>query len=221
MSKPLRFCSAVIGVFVLSASAHGAEPELEKHTAEGPWTQIESSRIIFFAVLQGLYEDGVSNEMVDCVIPPDENGKPQYGTHFVYACPLCMPAFEALKIYRKREPFQGLKLGGDTLGKGLPMEVVQKLQSDDLNERLPAIQGLIEQWVRRHLDKLDLTDDERQRIAGQMEMGMKRGIVMLDRFRGQEGLAPLAKRCAICDASVGACRLAPEPEKKKKASQDK
>jgi hypothetical protein len=74
------------------------------------WPESRASQLLFFAVLEGLYRDGVSNDDVDLIIPPTQSGKPRFDPeHFVYACPLCHPAFEAFSLYRKREAFYGLR----------------------------------------------------------------------------------------------------------------
>src|SRR4029077_3675969 len=90
------------------------------HPANRGWPQSRGSQLVFFAVLEGLYRDGVANSDVDLIIPPGPNGQPRFDPeHFVYACPLCHPAFEAFRLYRQRDDFFGLKAPVNTFGPGL------------------------------------------------------------------------------------------------------
>jgi hypothetical protein len=77
-------------------------------------------RSIFLAVLEGLYTDGVSNEVVDAILTRDSTSdRPQ---PFVYACPICMPAHDALQTYRARPASYGRNIRVDTFHPGLPAE---------------------------------------------------------------------------------------------------
>ena len=48
----------------------------------------ETTRFIFYSVLEGLYEDGLSKEDVAQILMKRE--KETY-FHFIYACPVCNP----------------------------------------------------------------------------------------------------------------------------------
>src|SRR6266496_3203022 len=99
--------SLIMLVSVLALGLAGAGTP-SSNNAQTPWTQSRASQLVFFAVLEGLYRDGLSNETVDLIIPPGENGKGRFEPeHFVYTCPLCHPAYEAFKLYRQREEFYG------------------------------------------------------------------------------------------------------------------
>src|SRR5262249_38066228 len=83
------------------------------------WKADPACRLVFFAVLQGLYEDGVSDEVVNSIVPPDKKGREKMRHSFVLQCPLCQPAYEAFCVYQSRPRF----LDEDkpaALGKGLP-----------------------------------------------------------------------------------------------------
>src|SRR5262245_66503155 len=60
-------------------------------------------RTIFYAVLEGLYEDGVSNGLVKLMLEKD----PKTGNflHLVYSCPICDPVLDALHVYESRANF--------------------------------------------------------------------------------------------------------------------
>jgi hypothetical protein len=170
--------------------------------ARGTWAQSQASQLVFFAVLKGLYRDGVGNDDVDLIIPPGESGKGTFDLeHFVYACPLCHPAYEAFRLYRHRDAFYGFKAQIDTLGTGLDETVKARLRSSDPAQRREAIEGLIRRWVGQRLDMMRLSKTEREQITGEMEQGRKQGMDGLKRV-GQT-----RTNCPICDGSFGACKL--------------
>src|SRR6266496_5228042 len=141
-----RFASllltAMVSVVALTLIQGAGTPPTNKVRQE--WTKTRASQLVFFAVLEGLYRDGASNDDVDLIIPPGKNGKGRFEPeHFVYACPLCHPAFEAFRLYRQREDFYGFKAPVNTFGPGLDHAVTVRLQSHDPEERRKAIEELI------------------------------------------------------------------------------
>jgi hypothetical protein len=195
---------AMLVVLISSLTAgsivYGAEPGPRRATV---WTEDAYSQAVFFAVLEGLYRDGVSSEVVSLALA----GDPATGQsdHFVYACPLCTPAREAFRLYQRRPRFESLKMPKSTFGPGLPAAVVERLQSPEKQQRLDALQGLIETWVARRLDSLRLTAAERSEWQEAMEARRKEGMEMLASMNAGASW----KNCAICDASTRACRRVP------------
>ena len=171
------------------------------------WTETRTGPVIFFAVLEGLYRDGVKDEDVDLIIPPGEKGEPRFDQeHFVYACPLCHPAFEAFRLYRKREDFYGFKVRINILGPGLDQAIRTRLRSQNADERRQAIEGFISRWVSQRLEMMRLTAAEREAITREMEQGRKQGMGGLKNAvqAGQAGQS--RTNCPICDGSFGACK---------------
>lgn len=119
-------------------------------------TEDTSSQLIFFAVIEGLYLDGVTNETVELIIGPgDKPDYEGYREHFIYACPLCHPAFEAFTLYRQRQVIYGLKPPGiDTFGKGLDPKLITQLKSPVRNVRLAMIKTLVQKWTTQRIEKL-------------------------------------------------------------------
>ena len=182
------------------------------NTFRGDWPHARASQLIFFAVLEGLYRDGVKNDDVDLIIPPSskEEGKPKFEPeHFVYACPLCHPAYEAFCLYRQRERIYGLKAPVDTFGKGLDESVRARLRSQNADERRKAIEELISRWVSQRLDLLRLTAAEREDITREMERGRKQGMGGLKNAVPSGQTSQSRTNCPICDGSFGACKLSP------------
>lgn len=153
-------------------------------------------RTVFFAVLEGLYEDGVATEDVERILLEDEAERL---IHFVPGCPLCMPARDAFRVYRTRALWTDYKdLPEGTFGPGLDKETRAALHSGDFATRFQAIQRLIERWVGKRLDLMRLTKDERFAWRNAIADMRKRGTALL-----QSANAALRsqKSCAVCEGA--------------------
>lgn len=203
-TSPYRGRPHRISALVLVVAASMSVVGLHAGQLESPaWVGNQASQLIFLAVLEGLYRDGPSNDDIDLMIPPSKDGGlPRFNDHFVYACPLCHPAYEALRLYRMRPRFYGLKGGADRFGPGLPPEVRAQLRSDDAELRRGAIQSLIEKWVSARLDLMRLSESERADITAQMEEGRKSGMEMLKRLPNID-----RDKCPICEGGVAGCQI--------------
>ena len=175
------------------------------------WPESRSSQLIFFAVLEGLYRDGVPNSDVDLIIPPGKDGGATFTPeHFVYACPLCHPAFEALRLYRQRQEFFGLKARINEFGPGLSGEIAAQVRNPDPTQRRQAVEKLISRWVSERLEMMRLTKDEREAITREIEQGRKQGMGGLKQTAAQVPGSQSRTNCPICDGSFGACKLKPQ-----------
>lgn len=189
---------------VVALRSGGAATTNEAHTS---WTQSRASQLVFFAVLEGLYRDGVTNGDVDLIVPPGKSGKPRFDNeHFVYACPLCHPAFEAFCVYRRREDFFGLKAPVDTFGRGLDQAVTASLRSNESGQRRQAIERLINRWVSQRLEMMRLTEAEREATTRELEKGRKQGMEGLKQAAQAGQASQTRTNCPICDGSFGACK---------------
>jgi hypothetical protein len=205
MKRYLATLAVVVAVFgVLSLRGDTRKPR-DKPQVIDPTA---CSQLVFFAVLEGLYEDGVSTDDVERILAVDPRTKqPRFSEHFVDACPLCMPAFDAFQLYRSRPMFYGRKDSIDKFGPGLELILAKKLHSDQKADLLEAIQALVNRWVSRRLDSMRLTKDEREQWTAVIEEGRKRGMTNLQ--QGQAGNRNEYvgwKGCAICDGTAGACQ---------------
>lgn len=165
------------------------------------------ARFLFFAVLEGLYEDGVSNQIVERVIELDaRTGWPK---HFVYACPICTPAFDAFRSYRSRTAFFGRKVPSDTFGDGLDEELARALLDRDELVLASALQELLERWTARRIELLRVSSSERDALAQDLAERKKRGSEFLRAYQAN-GTAPQyagMKTCPLCEGASGACPL--------------
>jgi hypothetical protein len=163
-------------------------------------------RTLFFAVFEGLYEDGLSNEDVDRILMP-EQGTTQ-PMHFIYGCPICDPALDALRAYRARPKLHYKNLNNDSFGQGPDPAVSKALASDDFKTRFDAIQKLIQRWVSRRLDLMRLTAQERAQWALAIADMKKKGEAMLQAevAAGRAGPRAQAKGCSICNGADAAMK---------------
>lgn len=180
-----------------------------------------TARFIFCAVLEGLYQDGLSTEDVAQILMKKEK---QSYFHFIYACPICTPTIWALETYRARpEHFYGLKSGASTFGSGLSRTLHEQLYSEDSNQRLLAINTLVRSWFARRLDLMNLSPQERDELLRQLEQKRKDGMRALESFRKREhgpdfGVAEAAPayrdldECAVCNGAVGKIMKLPAPK---------
>ncbi len=184
----------------------------------------ETGRFIFFSVLEGLYEDGVSTEDAAQILLRKEK---QNYFHFIYSCPICNPTIWALETYRSRpRSFYGLKHEGGTFGPGLSAAQRKQLHSDIPNERLAVINELVRTWMERRMNNLQLSQHARAQLLDALEKKRQEGMEALERFRKLEhgaafGVAEAApayadlKECAVCNAAVGKSMALPAARKAK------
>src|ERR1051325_10656416 len=200
-NRVLLFAAAVAIVSTIPLTLAGA---VNTRTNNEPiiWTKSRASQWVFFAVLEGLYRDGVKNDDVDVIIPPGQDGKAKFDNeNFVYACPLCHPAYEAFCLYRQRQEFYGLKSPVDSFGNGLDPAISARLHSQNADERRKAIQELINRWVSQRLEMMRPTNAEREAISREIEQGRKQGMGGL-RQLVQLGQATQSRtNCPVCDGS--------------------
>jgi hypothetical protein len=178
--------------------------------------------LVFFAVLEGCYRDGVTNRLVDQLLPenPDTGGV-RLEEHFVFACPVCMPAVEALRAYRSRPRFLSDKAGRDSFGKGLAGDLAARLAAPGRAQRLGALEELVSTWVGRRLDEMRLTPDERLTWYAAIAARAAAGQALLKTYRSQDageagGFAELYRDwpedgCAACRGVMQACKPANRP----------
>jgi len=173
----------------------------------------ETRRFIFYAVLEGLYEDGVSNLDVDQILMRREH---ESYFHFIYACPICTSTIWALQAYRSRpEGFYSLKMGRSaTFGPGLPEDIQKQLYSENPHERLTAINTLVKKWMDRRIEQSHLSEPARKELLESLEKKRKEGMAALTSFRhhehgpnsGPEFTEPAyidLDECAVCNGAVG------------------
>lgn len=161
-------------------------------------------QLMFFAVSEGLYREGVANEDVDIILTQvkGENGELGY-MNFVYGCGLCTPSLNAFRNYRQRLPFYGSKTHGTNFGKGLRKDDRAKLRGEKPQERLDCLQGMIRRWVKERLDRKRLTAAEKQHFQLGLAQLRKEAMVFL-----KDSQSPYASttKCAVCEGAVSSSK---------------
>ena len=186
----------------------------EKSALVKDWKTDPACRLVFFAVLQGLYEDGVSDEVVNSIVPPDKKGREKMRHSFVLDCPLCQPTYEAFCAYQSRPRFLE-EDKASSLGKGLDAKTVEGLMSKTVSTRLITLRRPIKRWVETRLVSMKLDTGERKKWWDEVSARANQGTATL---RGLTVKDPWYKEwsgywgCAACLGSQDACgNLPPTP----------
>lgn len=188
MKLPLVLMIAALAGFAPSAPQ---APRLEFGTKE-------FNRFIFFAVLEGLYEDGVPEATVTRIL--ERRANEGFYVHFVYACPICGPTVDAFRAYSRRQDFHyGWKQPDSAyLGGPLPPDLLQALENPDVSTFRNGLERLVQRFLNRRMDLLRFTPDDRKSVHAAMQTGRKQGMAGLPKFN------PEMKKCPSCEAGVGA-----------------
>ena len=169
-------------------------------------TYPEAHRFVFYAVIEGCYNDGLIQQDLDLIIPadPDEPEISQFTTHFVYACPLCHPTYEAFRIYSYRKPFAYQKPGTyNTFGQGLSESIRDRLRGEPQRRR-DAIQELIQRWIDSRIKLLRLDPDETKELRAEFAEMKKKGEDYLKSHQENQMFGDVYddwKKCPICDGA--------------------
>ena len=171
----------IVAVLFVASFLMPASPQLNA-SVQAPPPHFETE--IFHAVLEGLYDDGVSNKTMDLILQKDAGGAFR---HFVRGCPTCTYVLEAMRHYRARPDFVSFKAGGNTWGPGLPEKERARFASSEMKVRLDALHTLVERWMDKRMDRLRLNKRERAAWAVEMQKRAKEGMKMLsvEREAGQ------------------------------------
>ena len=139
-------------------------------------------RFLFHAVLEGCYEDGLSDADVGRLLSREADGKTL--SHFVYGCPVCIPVVHALEAYQSRpRHFSSMKSGSNTFGHGLPETTRRQLNSTDPEARFAVVHQLVHDWTVRRIELERLNPTEKQKLHDQLEGMRKEGMLRLDDYR--------------------------------------
>ena len=192
MSNPTHRPRLLTGVLAITAVAllspgqiRAQEPTPKPPLAVKDWKADPECRLVFFAVLRGLYEDGVSDEVVDSIVPPDRKGKDKMKWSFVLECPLCQPAFEAFRLYQSRPTFSD---GSDksNFGDGSTIPADSGLFAEDVGVRVRALRPVMRKWVERQLRLNSLTDVQRGEWWNGMAARAQQGRTILSAHQGKD-----------------------------------
>ncbi len=141
-------------------------PSLQPPTQE--WRRDPACQLVFFAVLEGLYTDGVPDEVVDLIVPPKDEKDDSVERCFVFRCPMCHAAYEAFVLYQRRQAFNGSNEAKSTFGKDFDRSIIDSLKSDRASTRVIAMGNLIRPWIDRKINSLKMTEADRDALVATM-----------------------------------------------------
>ena len=177
--------------------------EAARHPDALSYPQVQ--RFLFFAVLEGLYEDGYDTETARAIAALEgEAGVPK---NFVNGCPICIQALSAFQLYALRPSFYGEKQGQDTFGPGVGPALRERLHSEDAAERGEAIRGVVEDFVQRRLERSRFSEVQRASLAQYLRQMKKKGMAILMEYQqddAPEDYLDLYREWSACPSCDGA-----------------
>jgi hypothetical protein len=146
--------------YLLTAALLWAFMAQDARKSKGP-SDAQLNRFVFLAVLEGLYEDSMPDEIVKEIL--SQNDKQEF-LNFVKNCPICTPTLEAFRAYRLRAQFY-YERKGEPYSDPRPAEVDALLEENSKNAKAhrynTALDRLMKRYMSHRLDRLRLSDDER------------------------------------------------------------
>lgn len=188
-----------------AALAGGRTPEPAPEKAHVVWQDDPLCQFVFFAVLEGLYRDGVQNEVVDAILAADvDSPDDKIKRCFVFKCELCHAVYEAFNLYRARPPFANAG-GKVAFGEGVDPAILEKLEGDDVRARVYAMGSLIRPWIQHRVEGTRMTDAEKAAMKKKFKEYAKEGTELLSKFRRDPGSVYIDWNfygtCQACEAS--------------------
>jgi hypothetical protein len=183
-------------LFVAGTVAAPAEDSLQLLHREFP----EAHRFIFYAVLEGAYEEGLSGESVSAIL----GGK--ITDHFVISCPICTPAYEALVAYRDAPEFTSKKLSQKGFGTDLPPGE-RPLLEGPVEKRRKLVRTLISRWIEARFSLLNLPEAREHALRESLRRMSEEGSKALESLKKAGHGNALAKAYAdweFCPSCSGA-----------------
>lgn len=133
-------------------------------------------KFVFFAVVEGLYNDGLDESSVVAII--GEN----MSDNFIVGCPICHPAYDAFLLYRVKPLFQSRKRPTDKFGKGLDVEERKALVGEP-NERREQLRDSISKWVEERIKSMNLDEDQAKDLRAELKEMSDRGTEQLESLK--------------------------------------
>ncbi|MEM7012644.1 MAG: hypothetical protein AAF585_14300 [Verrucomicrobiota bacterium] len=150
------------------------------------WQKDEMCQFVFFAVLEGLYRDGIQNEVVDAIIGElADKEEDKVKTHFVFQCELCHATYEAFRVYRNRPVFMDTK-GESAFGEGTDLKILSHLRSDDASDRVHALGRLVRPWISHRIEETRKTPEEKTAMKEQFQEYTREATNLIEAYQKEE-----------------------------------
>jgi hypothetical protein len=159
----------MLASLALAACEPGSDP-----VALAPQVQVEPKKPRSFdpwgflrkAVVEGLTEDGVDRVFVKESIAGRRD-------LFVEKCLICESVRTGFQDYASTAPAEK-----PASGPGIPKDIVDELRFAARVARLNALERLVDRYVSRHYDRLQMTAEERRLMQTALEDGRKEGMIL-------------------------------------------
>lgn len=172
------FSIAAVLTLILAPALHAVNEKEEPKSAV-IWQDDPLCQFVFFAVLEGLYRDGVQNEIVDLIIgEPIKNEEEKVKSMFVFRCELCHATYEAFRTYRARPVFKQTN-AQSTFGKGVDPKMIESLKSTEARDRVYAMGGLVRPWIMHRIEETRKTDEEKKAMQEEFFKYLNEGEQLL------------------------------------------
>ncbi len=147
------------------------------------WRSDPVNQMVFFAVLEGLYTDGVPNEVVDLIVSSKDDKESNVKHSFVFRCSLCHAAYEAFALYQKRPNFVATKGKANTFGTGVDPKILRDLKSDQPSVRVMAMGKMMRPWIDRRIKMMRLSPEEKTEMLVKMAQYASEGTAIFRKIK--------------------------------------
>ncbi|MEZ0266342.1 MAG: hypothetical protein ACAI43_16555 [Phycisphaerae bacterium] len=161
-------------------------PAVSVEPPSAKWRTDPACQLVFFAVLEGLYTDGVPDEAVNLIVPPDAGGEGVKHS-FVFRCPLCHAAYEAFVLYQNRTAFNGSGEKRSTMGGAFDPKVLESLKSKDVRTRVYTMGAMIRPWIERRMKMTQMGEAEQKALLKRLLDYAAEGDRLFRTLRAQPG----------------------------------
>lgn len=188
---------------------HGDHSQPTSNEDTVAWKDDPVCQMVFFAVLEGLYSQGVSDEVVESIVGPKcdtsdaDKMRERIKRSFVLECPLCQPTFEAFVAYQSRPRFSDGS-NADNFGSGFEQSMKERLLSDRLQTRLEALKVFVQDCVSKKLAHVDMSEEEFADWGGRVMKRAQEGkqqLIGLTRSEESYQQWGIYWGCAACNGS--------------------
>ncbi len=128
----------------------------------------ERARFLYFAVLEGLWEDGPDPGLFKPLLDAPRD-------HWVPKCPVCTPVSHAFRMYVEMPDVPVF----DARGHVFPKEWAEKLKSLKREDRLAALEAMVAAYVQRRFERSAMNPAERAQMRLAIEAAKKDGMAQL------------------------------------------
>jgi hypothetical protein len=171
------------------------------------WRKDPICQMVFFAILEGLYTDGVPSEAVDLIVPPKTDLDTNVKHSFVFRCPLCHAAYEAFILYQRRQAFHGSEEKASTFATNrFDKKLMQGLSSSSIRTRVYTMGAMVQPWIDRRIKMMNLTPAGKTNLMNKFLAYAKDGNNKFRKLRGDRDSIYFQWQfyggCQACQAAI-------------------